>query len=37
MDVLPDRVALALASYTSTASMPVDLDGTEVLGLDLYA
>ncbi len=34
---LSSRVAQALASYTSTASMRIDLDDTEVLGLDLYA
>jgi len=34
---LSSRVAQALASYTSTASFRVDFDGTEVLGLDLYA
>ena len=34
---LSGRVAQALASYASTASFTVDPDGTEVLGLDLYA
>ena len=34
---LTSRVAQALASYASTASMSVEFDGAEVLGLDLYA
>ncbi|EXF45081.1 hypothetical protein BAY1663_02489 [Pseudomonas sp. BAY1663] len=34
---LPNHVAQALASYTTTASFSADLDANEVLGLDLYA
>ena len=31
------RAAQALASYGSTANMPVDPDASQVLGLDLFA
>lgn len=31
------RAAQALASYGSTASLPVDPDAAQILGLDLYA
>ena len=31
------RAALALASYSTTASFASDVDAPEVLGLDLYA
>lgn len=34
---LPSKVAQALASYGSTASMTAHLDAHEVLGLDLFA
>lgn len=34
---LSNRAAQALASYNATASMPVDLEPMQILGLDLYA
>ncbi|MBO3274795.1 hypothetical protein [Pseudomonas schmalbachii] len=34
---LDNRAAQALASYASTASLSVDIDAPEVLGIDLYA
>lgn len=34
---LTSKVALALASYGSTAGMTSDVDANEVLGLDLFA
>lgn len=34
---LTNRAAQALASYNTTASLPVDLEPMQILGLDLYA